>query len=358
MLHELPIATWLLRPLLAVIIILAIAAPWYIMVHLRTDGVWTRTFFGFENWERFKKPMENHSGGPWYYLVAILAGFFPWSIFLPVAIWRAFQQAWQYGAAFQARTFLLVWVCVWVGVFTIAQTKLPSYVLPAYPAIALLTAIMVVEWLQQPALISRKLVYSAWATLIVVGIILAVGLPMYLQKFIPVSPWLFVLGVIPAVSGFVAGVFYYRDQSRSAVQTVFVMSGLFSLAFFAGAVVHVSQFQNSQHLLSQIRSLSQEYVQPQPAIATFCYPESSVIYYARQPVLSTGEPATIAQFFTDREQAYVITTSREYEEKLKSQLPAEIEILYQEPRFLKQGEQTLLLGRKPRIAQQFPTLRR
>src|SRR4051812_34744527 len=69
-------------PLVAMIVL-----PWYIAVAFRTNGEWLTRFLGTHNVGRFMQPMEHHRGLPIYYLVAILIGFFPGSVFLPVGLW-------------------------------------------------------------------------------------------------------------------------------------------------------------------------------------------------------------------------------------------------------------------------------
>ena len=78
---------WSMRPFTLVLTVVAVAGPWYAMVGLRTDGRWLQSFFGTENLARFQTAMEGHSGSIVYYPVAVLIGFFPWSIVLPAAIW-------------------------------------------------------------------------------------------------------------------------------------------------------------------------------------------------------------------------------------------------------------------------------
>ena len=72
---------WSMRPLTAIVVMLAVAAPWYAWVGWRTDGEFLRVFFWDHNLGRAAQAMEGHSGGLWFYPVAILVGFFPWSVF-------------------------------------------------------------------------------------------------------------------------------------------------------------------------------------------------------------------------------------------------------------------------------------
>lgn len=78
---------WQMRLITAAVVALAIAAPWYILVGIRTDGAFLRGFFLDEHFGRATRAMEHHSGGPLFYPAALAAGFFPWSVFLvPIAI--------------------------------------------------------------------------------------------------------------------------------------------------------------------------------------------------------------------------------------------------------------------------------
>ncbi len=70
------------------IIILCISLPWYMWVGIRTDGQWLYGFFIEHNVQRAVSSMEGHSGGIWYYPMAILLGVFPWSLLLiPILMW-------------------------------------------------------------------------------------------------------------------------------------------------------------------------------------------------------------------------------------------------------------------------------
>ena len=76
-----------LRPLLGMVVIASVAVPWYVWVGVRTDGAWLREFFFEHNVGRALRPMEGHDGGAFYYYpLAILCGFFPWSVFTVPAL--------------------------------------------------------------------------------------------------------------------------------------------------------------------------------------------------------------------------------------------------------------------------------
>lgn len=128
------------------LIILFITLPWYILVTWANGQEYLNSFFGYHNLERFTNVVNRHSG-PWYfYFIVVLLGFAPWSLYLPLAIARL--QWWQRNywrrqpRSQQLGLFAFFWFVSIFGFFTIAATKLPSYVLPLMPAAAILVALL------------------------------------------------------------------------------------------------------------------------------------------------------------------------------------------------------------------------
>lgn len=131
-----------IHPFKGSLIFLGISLPWYVLVTLRNGKAYLDSFLGYHNLERFIS-VVNHHGGPWYfYFLVVLIGFAPWSIYLPVAI--AQTKFWQrrywsrQPRQFHLGLFAIFWLS-WIFIFfTIASTKLISYVLPLMPAAAIL----------------------------------------------------------------------------------------------------------------------------------------------------------------------------------------------------------------------------
>ena len=129
-----------LQPLIGIFIVLIIAAPWYILVHLKTNGEWTQGFFLDHNVDRFNAPKEGHGGSFLLPLVFAFATLLPFSIFLPQAIIQAIKRKKD-----PAVTFSVITVLVVIGFFSLASTKLPSYVSPIFPFAALLLGFTIDE---------------------------------------------------------------------------------------------------------------------------------------------------------------------------------------------------------------------
>ncbi len=127
-----------LRTIPGLILTLMVAAPWYVAVGLETDGAFLRGFFIEHNLGRAINSMEGHNGTIFFYPVAFVVGIFPWSLWLiPIAMWTrgAFREN-----AVQRQLVVLgtVWIAVYLTAFSLASTKLPSYITPCYAGAALL----------------------------------------------------------------------------------------------------------------------------------------------------------------------------------------------------------------------------
>lgn len=118
------------------ILFLAVSVPWYFLMYRAHGMEFIDVFFGFHNIVRFLHP-EHRIGDVFYYYVPIvLGGFFPWSIFFPLGIWQAFREKEE--RARKTNIFLVVWIAFIFLFFSASRTKLPTYVFPLYPALALL----------------------------------------------------------------------------------------------------------------------------------------------------------------------------------------------------------------------------
>ncbi len=115
----------------------AISAPWFILISLKNPE-FPYFFFVHEHFQRFTTKVH-HRYGPWYYFIPILAiGLVPWLPLLPQSLWNARRKA---GSRFQPQLMLAVWAIFIFVFFSISDSKLPSYILPIAPALALLIAL-------------------------------------------------------------------------------------------------------------------------------------------------------------------------------------------------------------------------
>jgi 4-amino-4-deoxy-L-arabinose transferase-like glycosyltransferase len=155
---------------------LLIAAPWYVLVQLRT-GVFFRAFLLEHNLERYNTALFGHQQPFWYFLPVTLAALAPWTVLAVAGFVQAIRQnafpvsSFQFPEAlshapsansdagnWKAETgnlslFLALWGAVPVAFFSFSVSKLPGYILPAVPPFAILAAL----WLGGKRLTSAKI---------------------------------------------------------------------------------------------------------------------------------------------------------------------------------------------------------
>lgn len=132
-------ALWFLRHRIRDLAILfasaiAIAAPWYALVTLRNGSAFLDEFFWKQHFGRFLNNALQHQQPIWYYLPVLLIGLFPWTPLLALLFHREFVKD------IRAR-FLLAWFAWGFVFFSASRNKLPGYLLPLLPALAVLLAV-------------------------------------------------------------------------------------------------------------------------------------------------------------------------------------------------------------------------
>jgi 4-amino-4-deoxy-L-arabinose transferase-like glycosyltransferase len=212
-----------------------VALPWYALCALRNPD-FLRVFIFQHNFERYLTPLFQHRQPFWYFVPILLLGLLPWiACVWPVfeeglQLWR--QKSWSNSPGF----FIACWAIFPFLFFSFSQSKLPGYILPAIPPLALLIAVGV----QRRILTSP--VSSARCVLIAVGvtwIVIALSAVHWLSRLPAAArdvPEKMILQVsIIAISGGIAIVGLGFRRGREALLLSFFVAAL--CAELAGARV-------------------------------------------------------------------------------------------------------------------------
>ncbi len=130
-----------LEPVAGIALMLAIALPWIIAVSV-ANPEFPHFFFIHEHFQRFLTQVHHRAAPWWYFAPVLVVGMLPWTAMLGpalIAAWKGDPD----GRSFKPRRFLLIYSVVIFLFFSASQSKLPSYILPILPALALLVG----EWL-------------------------------------------------------------------------------------------------------------------------------------------------------------------------------------------------------------------
>ncbi|MBC3906043.1 glycosyltransferase family 39 protein [Undibacterium umbellatum] len=153
------------------ILFFAITAPWFILIAIKNPEH-PHFFFIHEHFDRFTSTVHKR-GGPWHYFIPLLiVGIVPWIGVLLQGLWSGVKDN---TPGFQPRKMLFIWAAFLFFFFSISGSKLPGYILPIFPALALLIACHLEQNDSRPVKVAGIL-------FILVGAAGAIGLAVYLSK--------------------------------------------------------------------------------------------------------------------------------------------------------------------------------
>jgi 4-amino-4-deoxy-L-arabinose transferase-like glycosyltransferase len=278
-------------PLRGLLLFLLVAGPWYLAMFWLHGWDYAARARG-ETIGRVLRPVTGPGGTALFYVPVLLLGFFPWSAFLPEAVVAGLRHA--RARARRSRgdavsVFAAAWLIVGLVLFSLAQTRLPHYVLPLFPAAALLVA---TSWPASPSRLARGLLAG---TAIVLAALLAVAwlgpaeMVRLLAPAYPAAAGTALPATAPVVAALVAGaaaaVLLVRDGGR-----------LFTVLAALAALVLVIGFQATLPAFSaafvapagQLASRAAGAARPCDTLLAIGPYRPSLLFYARRPVAFVG----------------------------------------------------------------------
>jgi 4-amino-4-deoxy-L-arabinose transferase-like glycosyltransferase len=332
---------------------LAVALPWYIWVGVDTKFVFLRGFIGTHNFGRFFSSMEGHTGPVYYYLGVLALGFAPWSVFLLPLGWHLYR-SWKNRTASAAPTgggpwvdapapatadrqlhpelFLLCWSAVYLVFFTISRTKLPNYILPMYPALALLIGRFLAEWSAGRATPPVWMMRLSFACLALIGVSTVVGLllvggviptPLLRGHYFPeLAGWAW-LGILPIAGAAFAAWCAHRGQRSLATIAMTSLAVLF-LAPLTGSATRIFDHYKAPEPLAELIHVHQS--ERDVRVAAFDYFQPSLVYYCRREVTPLGGDFQACEFLRTPIQVFLITPAATWD-RLATQVRVPCQVL-------------------------------
>lgn len=127
-----PVVWSAFRPWRGLALASVIGLPWYLWAAFENRGL-LEYFIRYQGLDRYLTTTHGRGGPIWYFLPVLVLGFLPWT----AALWQGGRRAWERREPFDR--FLLCWVVLPLIFFSFSGSKLPTYILPLMPALALLT---------------------------------------------------------------------------------------------------------------------------------------------------------------------------------------------------------------------------
>lgn len=183
------------------LLFLALTLPWYIYMTNHYGQAFIQEFFYNDHWRRLLEAEHKGNDRWFFYPVTMLAGLFPWSLFLAAALVDLFKRLRRQVTMMDY--LCLSWIVVVFVVFQVAHSKLASYILPLFPALALITGNFLGDCLSeiQQRKKVQNLLFASFIILALLGIGAVVGQKALAHYMSSVSPLYFLSGALIALSG-------------------------------------------------------------------------------------------------------------------------------------------------------------
>lgn len=219
-----------------ILFFIALTLPWYLLVQ-KANPQFFHYFFITQQVTRFLSTgVFNNKTPYWFYVPVVLAGFFPWTIFLCQALFYHIKRIWRARYQYQTELFLFLWVLIILGFFSVPQSKTVGYIFPIFPALALLVGhYLSATWeITKQTLRLTILFFIAISTLLSAILFF---LPHYhLIHFAPgFAPYLTALACVFLLSAFASLCFLKHNTWQSLFYICTISSILFLIILLSGA---------------------------------------------------------------------------------------------------------------------------
>lgn len=281
---------WPSRALLASLLwgiplLVAVAAVWYGPMYARHGWTFIDQFIIQHHFARFATNKYHHPQGFYFYFTILPLLALPWTIFLVAAFFGA--RSWQWrgdSPRDRMRVFALAWIVMPVVMFSFSRSKLPAYILPILPALALLASDRLEKFLKSEA---YQIAMRATGVLVTAG---AAGVFWFGSRVNGISTTCALFVAIPlALAGVMAAV--KPQLARTTVMSLAIAT----FAMSAVAVTCGAAFVARQDSLRELFAIAASRGYDQTPIVQLHTIERSAEFYAAGHLLygKDGEPLRV-----------------------------------------------------------------
>jgi 4-amino-4-deoxy-L-arabinose transferase-like glycosyltransferase len=316
---------------IGLLIVVAIALPWYAALYQRYGWTYITSFFIGENIERYTSGAGVQvSRGPWFYLPVVISDSFPLSMYLlpAAAYWFADTRRHRVAPdpALRIRTLLWLWILVIVAFFSVSAAKQDLYIFPIVPAVAALGGCAIaraVDAAGRARKLSRTMVMATALTgliLIAIG-----GGLMYLLQIvgpIQVLKGATPIAVIAVVGGATAIVLCARGKIGPAVVAGYVSALVFNWVLVSRTLPSFETYKPVPLFAALLRDRATQ----DDVIATYNVALPSLVYYLKRHVMELFDETSVTAVLSSNRTVYIVMTSDDRERMMARSPVASCEI--------------------------------
>lgn len=238
------------------LLFLAVVLPWYLKAEAHNPGylsyyVWQEHFgrYATADFDRTE---------PWYYFILVaLIGFFPWTFLLPPVV----QDAWK-NRRDDKTLFLILWIILPFLFFSVSHSKLPHYILPIFPPLAILTGIMLVRFYRDDPAKLRRALALPWAAQSLNAVFLSLGTifpkiaPGQIREILGGMTY-FIWFNLFLSAALLCYMLFAKQRDLERQPALFLIHGLgmgFFLIFLAHMMIAIAPLRSAKSLAEEVRS--------------------------------------------------------------------------------------------------------
>jgi 4-amino-4-deoxy-L-arabinose transferase-like glycosyltransferase len=325
---------------------LLITAPWFIAVS-QANPEFPHFFFIHEHFERFTSDVHGRTKSNWYFFGVFAIGVMPWmfsslnGLIKPPFSWRA------EAGKFEASRLLWVYAIFVFFFFSISHSKLPGYILPMFPALALLVG---------ENMVRRKQFLTDGILAIMLALVIFVffiwnadntakigRLAAYLPLF---RPWIIATACLTGVAG-ISTLLLRKNKNLSV--SIFALCALLGIQMLSWGYQSISDFRSSRHISKVIQSFIAQSGKDTVEIYTVNRYDQSLPYYLGHTINLVGftgelefginqEPnkwlneADFLLLWLNSDQAISVLSEETYQQWQQQKFP--MQLIYQNPKYI------------------------
>ncbi len=259
------------------LLFIAVAAPWYLAEVMINGREFIDQFFIKHHFRRYTDVISGHRGPVYYYLIVIVIGLFPWISFLPSGIRSALKKRNPF------HLFALVWLAFIFLFFSLSTTKLPNYILPAFPA----AAVLIGAGISEEKVNWRR--YS-FLTMGVLSVMMGIALMYLAEKYLPKigvvhAAWPLLAAFTVLLSGSLC-LYSAFSKRRDLYRIIAGLMTVFFAALLIGALPLASDY--LQGALHKYSIYTKDSLRPDERVIVFGINNPSIAFYSERKIVSAN----------------------------------------------------------------------
>lgn len=281
------------------LLFLALTSPWYIHQLIVNGEPFFNKALKDYTWYRFFGVVENQAG-PWWYYFPMLLTFVPWIFYLPVLIRDMFSKT---KTNVDIKLFCWIFIVFTFIFFSIAGTKLPSYILSMFPFMSILIAEQLENNIFKKTIrFSTILTVSFFLLLLAYSVTYNLPAPYTNEKTLLVTFFL-----IPTMVLLIFTVFIYKNKLNKAMISISLGTIIFCIFLAYFFFPQLDKYKESKLFVNTIqRNETKEY-----NVATYQHYTPYLIYYLNKKIYSPGNLEEIKELLENKDTLFLMIRNKD-----------------------------------------------